>query len=163
MNDDIKWFLCWYPDLGETEQDGYPFTPDEAETPEIAAARYAVTQIREQHRQGEDLLVRVGWKTKNGRSGFVDVAILVKPAQVPANAEWHIAAIVIRSIRAKMLEAPRPSWLHEPQYQWFMDGCAYAATQTHAIPALAKTHPEELYHAVALIMSGARRAGHELP
>lgn len=44
--------------------------------------------------------------------------------------------------------------------EWFVDGHAYAATQTRAIPALSQVSPEALYFAVWAIMHGAEMAGH---
>ena len=46
-------------------------------------------------------------------------------------------------------------WLRDRARRWFVDGHAYAATQSAAIPALSKCSPAELYHAVWAIMRGA--------
>lgn len=46
----------------------------------------------------------------------------------------------------------KDSWLRSPDYEWFCQGYGYAATQTSAIPTLAKCTPEELFHVVSAIL-----------
>lgn len=46
------------------------------------------------------------------------------------------------------------SWLHEPRFKRFLKAYYYAATQTLAIPVLAKVTPEELYHAYQALKYG---------
>lgn len=51
------------------------------------------------------------------------------------------------------------SWLNDPQYEWFVSGYQYAATQSGAIPGLSKLTPEELYHITSAICRGAELLG----
>lgn len=110
VGDDVKWFVCWYPDCGETEGSGLAFPANEVETPEIAAAKYAVTRITRMHKKEAELLVRVSWETVDCNRGQMDVAVIVEPASLdhPAVTGWRVIAIDTRSIRAFAAKGRRP-------------------------------------------------------
>jgi len=51
---------------------------------------------------------------------------------------------------------PDDSWLRSSRrYEWFVRGYEYARNKTLAIPALSVVSPEDMYHAVWLIIRGA--------
>lgn len=70
--------------------------------------------------------------------------------------ESGISVHLARPIDAK-------SWLNLPPFEWFKAGYGYASTQTQAIRALSLVPPEDLYHALAAILRGTRKAGKEPP
>lgn len=72
-----------------------------------------------------------------------------QPNHTPIHVEIHAAQTIDDS-----------SWLQQDRFKWFRDAYSYASTQTHAIMALSKCHPTELFHAVVAILRGAQRNGH---
>ena len=52
-------------------------------------------------------------------------------------------------------EIPEDSWLRKEEYQGFLEGYEYAATQTYAIYALSLTSPTQMFYAVEAIIRGA--------
>ena len=93
-------------------------------------------------KRAAEQIFRVEFKQQVGK-------LVLEQAAERAAWEQREKQLVEANIGLEVLVAhPLPDWANDPEYAWFADAYNYAATQSAAIPAMAKCTPNEIYSLV---------------
>lgn len=85
---------------------------------------------------------------------MVGSSLMAAAAPHREDAGRDLPSLDVRGRAVMAQDIPDDHWLHEERFTWMLRGIRYAATQTHAIPALAQCTPGQIAHVVWAVMRG---------